>query len=48
MYCRDPQQISHTSTRDLIEKYNLGQPIAENFYLAQYEEHVEDSSSART
>lgn len=29
-----------TSTRELIRKYNLGNPIAGNFYQAQYDDYV--------
>lgn len=29
-----------TSTRDFAVKYNLGNPIAGNFYQAQYDDYV--------
>lgn len=29
-----------SSTRDLIKMYNLGNPIAGNFYQAQYDDYV--------
>lgn len=29
-----------TKTRDLIKEYNLGNPVAGNFYQAQYDDYV--------
>lgn len=31
---------SNTRVRDLIHKYNLGDPVAGNFYLAQWDSYV--------
>ena len=31
---------SNTKVRDLIHKYNLGEPVAGNFYLAEWDSYV--------
>lgn len=31
-----------TKVRDLVQKYNLGDPVAGNFFLAKWDSHVPD------
>ncbi len=46
MNCDEPYQPlvaagrNNTSTRTFVNKYNLGAPVAGNFYLAEYDDYV--------
>lgn len=38
--CRSAENRPSTNTRTFATKYNLGNPIAANFYQAEYDDYV--------
>lgn len=40
-FARSRQDRLKSSTKDFVAKYNLDNPVAGNFYQAQYDEYVD-------